>query len=49
MTPADAEARIAAQASRGERLAVATHVVENTGTLDELEAAVSAVFADLAG
>jgi dephospho-CoA kinase len=48
MTPADAEARIAAQASRGERLAVATHVVENTGTLDELEAVVSAVFADLA-
>jgi dephospho-CoA kinase len=49
MSPADAEARIAAQASREERLACATHVVENTGTLDELEAAVSAVFADLAG
>jgi len=49
MSPADAEARIVAQASREERLACATHVVENTGTLDELEAAVSAVFADLAG
>jgi len=31
----DAEARIAAQATREDRLAIATHVVDNTGTLAE--------------
>lgn len=36
MTPEDARARIDAQASREERLAVADHVVDNTGTLDDL-------------
>lgn len=36
MTEADARARIAAQASVADRLAVATHVVRNDGTLDEL-------------
>lgn len=36
MTPEEARARIDAQASREERLAVADHVVDNTGTLDEL-------------
>lgn len=49
MTRADAEARVAAQASREDRLAVATHVVDNTGTLAELAARVDAVYAELAG
>ena len=35
-TREDAESRIAAQASREDRLAIATHVVENSGTLEEL-------------
>ncbi len=43
----DAEARIAAQATREQRLAVATHVIENTGTLDELRARVAEVHAAL--
>jgi dephospho-CoA kinase len=37
MTRADAEARIAAQATREERLAAADHVIANDGTLTELE------------
>jgi len=45
----DAEARVAAQASRDDRLAIATHVVDNTGTLAQLRARVDAVYADLAG
>lgn len=45
----DAEARIAAQATREERLAVATHVIENTGTLEELRARVAEVHAALTG
>ena len=49
LTDADARARVAAQASREERLAVATHVVDNTGTLDELRARVAEVYADLVG
>jgi len=40
MSPADAQARIAAQASRHERLAAADHVVSNDGELSELDAAV---------
>lgn len=48
MSPADARARVAAQASREERLAVATHVVDNTGTLAELRARVDEVYAALA-
>lgn len=43
-TRADAEARIAAQATREQRLAIATHVIDNTGTVDELRAQVVAVF-----
>jgi dephospho-CoA kinase len=43
----DAEARMLAQASREERLAVATHVIENNGTLDELRARVVEVFDEL--
>jgi dephospho-CoA kinase len=44
MSEADARARIAAQAGREERLAVATYVVENTGTLDDLRARVGEVY-----
>ena len=45
---AEAEARISAQASREERLAIATHVVENDGTLAELRRRVEEVYAQLA-
>ena len=40
MSPEDAQARIAAQASREERLAVADHVVSNDRGVNELDAAV---------
>jgi dephospho-CoA kinase len=43
----DARARVAAQASRDERLAVATHVVDNTGTRDDLRARVTEVVGSL--
>lgn len=46
-TREDAEARIAAQATREQRLAIATHVIENVGDLDELRDRVVAVFAEL--
>lgn len=46
-TLVDAEARIAAQATREQRLDVATHVIENTGTLEELRARVAEVHAAL--
>ena len=49
MSPEDAEARIAAQATREQRLALATHVIENTGSLDELRARVEEVHAALVG
>jgi dephospho-CoA kinase len=39
----EARARVAAQARREERLAVATHVVENTGTRDDLRDRVTEV------
>nr|NLI49537.1 dephospho-CoA kinase [Propionibacterium sp.] len=44
----DAEARVAAQASRDQRLAVATHVIDNGGTPDELGPQVAALWAALA-
>jgi dephospho-CoA kinase len=44
MSRADAEARVAAQATREERLAVATYVVDNTGTLDQLRERVAELF-----
>jgi dephospho-CoA kinase len=47
-TREDAESRIAAQASRDDRLAIATHVIDNTGTLEDLRARVAEVYADLA-
>jgi dephospho-CoA kinase len=43
----EAESRIAAQASREDRLAIATIVIENTGTLNDLRAQVEQVYADL--
>jgi dephospho-CoA kinase len=49
LTRADAEARVAAQATREQRLAIATHVVENTGTLDELRTRVADVHDRLLG
>ncbi|MGH3361956.1 MAG: dephospho-CoA kinase [Nocardioides sp.] len=48
-TRAEAESRIAAQASREERLALATHVIDNTGTLEELRRRVAEVYAELQG
>ena len=46
-TREEAEARIAAQASREERLAIATHVIDNTGSPDDLRRRVEAVYASL--
>jgi dephospho-CoA kinase len=43
----EAEARIAAQSSREERLAIATDVIDNTGSLEDLRARVAQVYADL--
>jgi len=45
----EAESRIAAQASREDRLAIATYVIDNTGTLEDLRARVEAVYAELSG
>lgn len=47
MSPEDARARIAAQAPLEDKLAVATHVLWNDGTLDELLVATDEVAADL--
>lgn len=44
---ADARARIAQQASREERVAKATWVIDNGGTVEDLEAVVDALWADL--
>jgi dephospho-CoA kinase len=46
-TRADAESRMRAQASREQRLALATYVVENTGTREDLRRRVAEVFADV--
>lgn len=43
-TEEDARSRIAAQASRDDRRAIATYVIENTGTLDDLRRRVTEVF-----
>lgn len=48
-TREDAESRIAAQATREQRLAIATYVIDNTGTLDDLRARVEAVYRELSG
>ncbi|MEU8344202.1 dephospho-CoA kinase [Actinomadura meyerae] len=47
MTEEDARARMANQASRAERRAVATHVIDNSGTLDDLKAQVDALWETL--
>ena len=46
-TREDAESRIAAQASRDDRLAIATYVIDNTVSLDDLRAQVQDIYADL--
>lgn len=48
-TREDAESRIAAQATREERLAVATHVIDNSGTREQLRERVRAVWRELTG
>ena len=48
MTEIDARARIAAQASREDRLAAATYVIDNTGTLDDLRKRVQEIYDALA-
>ncbi|HEX5089691.1 MAG TPA: dephospho-CoA kinase [Nocardioides sp.] len=48
-TREEAESRIAAQATRADRLGIATYVVENTGTLDDLRARVEEIYAELTG
>lgn len=48
-TREEAQSRIAAQASREDRLAVATYVVDNTGTREDLRQRVAEVFAELVG
>ncbi len=47
MSADEARARIAAQASREDRLAVADHVVDNSGGLDDLDAAVDRLWMTL--
>jgi dephospho-CoA kinase len=46
-TEEDARSRIRAQASREDRLALATYVLDNTGTRDELRAAVEELYRTL--
>jgi len=48
-TREQAEARIAAQASHEDRRAIATYVVDNTGTLDDLRQRVAEVVSELRG
>ena len=48
-TREEAESRIAAQASREDRLAIATYVIDNTGTLEDLRRRVTEVFEVLGG
>lgn len=48
MPEEEARARVAAQATREQRLAVATHVIDNTGTLEDLRDRVTEVFEELA-
>ena len=47
MSREDAEARIAAQATREQRRAIATYVVDNTGTREDLRQRVTEVFESL--
>lgn len=47
MPPGDAKARIAAQASRDDRLAIADVVISNEGPIEELDARVDEVWSEL--
>lgn len=47
MSEEDARKRIAAQATREQRLAIADRVIDNSGTLEELAAQVDRLWADL--
>jgi dephospho-CoA kinase len=47
MAEGDARSRMARQASREDRLAAATHVIDNGGTLADLEAQLDALWAQL--
>ena len=47
MTPDQARARMTAQASREQRLAIAGVVIDNSGSLDDLDRRVAEVWADL--
>lgn len=47
MSEADAKARMAHQATRDQRLAIADIVIDNSGTLDELDRQVRAAWAEL--
>jgi dephospho-CoA kinase len=49
LSAADADARLAAQATREDRLAVATYVVDNSGTPEDLRHQVTEVFEALRG
>ena len=49
MSREEAESRIAAQATREDRLAIATYVIENTGTMDDLRLRVDEVVEQLRG
>jgi dephospho-CoA kinase len=49
MTEAEARARMAAQATRGQRRAVADLVIDNDGPLEDLEPQVREVWAELTG
>ncbi len=46
-TREEAESRIAAQAARHDRLAIATYVIENSGSLEELRERVEGVYREL--
>jgi dephospho-CoA kinase len=48
MTRSHALARMSAQATREERLAIATFVVDNSGSLEDLDGRVAALWAELA-
>lgn len=48
-TRADAESRIAAQATPEQRRAIATHLIVNTGSLTDLRKRVEEVYAELVG
>ncbi len=47
MSRAEAQSRITAQVSRAQRLAVADHVIENSGSLEQLRAAVDQLWRTL--